>query len=69
MGTKTRLRIVLILCVSALTLNVLAVVEEFYALPEVKAAETPLQGYRLIVTWYGPATHIRNRNLMPQSYY
>ena len=69
MGTKTRLRIVLILCASALTLNVFAVVEEFYALPEAKAAETTLQGHSLVVSWHSPATHTRNINLMSQSYY
>jgi len=55
MNTMTRLWTVLILCVLVLTLNVLAVVEGLYELPEDKAADTT------------PAT--TNINLISQSHY
>ena len=42
MNTMTRLWTVLILSILALTLNVVAVVEDLYVLPEDKAADTTL---------------------------
>ena len=46
MNTMTRLWTVLILCILLLTLNVLAVVEDLYVLPEDKAADTTLASAR-----------------------
>ena len=52
MDTKTRLFSVLTLCVLMLALNVLAVVEEFYVLPESKTTEAALQSISPVTGWY-----------------
>jgi len=66
MNTMTRLWAVLILCILALTLNVFAVVADWYILPVDKAAETtppainPVPArYRLDTysTWPGIQSH------------
>ena len=54
MDTKTRLCTALILCVLVLTLNVVAVVEEFYAQPSDKVAEIARQSVCLVANWYRP---------------
>jgi hypothetical protein len=46
MDTKTRLFSVLTLCVLMLAFNVLAVVEDFYVLPESKTTEAARQSIK-----------------------
>ena len=50
MNTMTRLWTVLILSILALTLNVVAVVEDLYVLPEDKAADTALATRNITLT-------------------
>ena len=50
MNTMTRLWTVLILSILALTLNVLAVVEDLYVLPEDKAADTAMATRNITLT-------------------
>jgi len=54
MDTKTRLCTALILCVLVLTLNVIAVVEDFYAQPNDKVAEIARQSVCPVTNWYRP---------------